>query len=94
MVYNIFPKQDPVGIEENTSFSSTPAYPNPATDHMMIPVDMSLNAYLSVFSIDGKLIENIVIPAGTHEYRLNLEGYTPGTYIYRLNGEAVKFTVQ
>ena len=94
MVYNIFPKQDPVGIEENTSFSPTPAYPNPATDHMMIPVDMSLNAYLSVFSIDGKLIENMVIPAGTQEYRLNLEGYTPGTYIYRLNGQAVKFTVQ
>lgn len=93
MVYNIFPKQDGVGIEENTSFSATPAYPNPATDHIMIPVDMTLNAILSIYGIDGKLIENVVVPAGTKEYRLNLQGYAPGNYIYRLNGSAVKFTV-
>ena len=92
MVYNIYPSSS-VGIEENTSFSPSPAYPNPATDHIMIPVDMSLNAYLSIYNIDGKLIENIVVPSGTHEYRLDLQGYAPGTYIYRLNGSAVKFTV-
>ena len=93
MVYKIFPKSDPVGIEENTSFSATPAYPNPATDHIMIPVDLPFSAYLSIFSIDGKLIENIVVPNDTKEYRLNLQGYAPGNYIYRLNGSAVKFTV-
>jgi hypothetical protein len=92
MVYKIFPREQ-VGIEENTAFSTSPAYPNPATDHIMIPVDMSLNMYLSTYSIDGKLIENIVVPAGTKEYRLNLQNYAPGNYIYRLNGSAVKFTV-
>lgn len=93
MVYNIFPNVDPVGIEENTSFSPSPAYPNPATDHIMIPVDMTLNAILSIYGMDGKLIENVVVPAGTKEYRLNLQGYAPGNYIYRVNGSAVKFTV-
>ena len=92
MVYKIFPKET-LGIEENTSFSASPAYPNPATDHIMIPVDMSLNAILSIYSIDGKLIENVVIPAGTKEYRLNLQRYASGNYFYRLNGSAVKFTV-
>ena len=92
MVYKIFPKNS-VGIEELTEFSPTPAYPNPATDHIMIPADLSFNATLSIFGIDGKLIENVVVPAGTKEYRLNLQGYTPGNYIYRLNGSAVKFTV-
>ena len=92
MVYKIFPKES-LSIEENTAFSASPAYPNPATDHIMIPVDMSLNAILSIYSIDGKLIENTVIPAGTKEYRLNLQSYAPGNYIYRLNGSAVKFTV-
>ena len=93
MVYNIFPKNNDVSIEEYTEFSASPAYPNPATDHIMIPVDMSFNATLSIFSIDGKLIENFVVPTGTKEYRLNLNGYAPGNYIYRLNGSAVKFTV-
>ena len=92
MVYKIYPYNE-LGIEENTEFSASPAYPNPATDHIMIPVDMSFNAYLSIFSIDGKLVDNIVVPAGTKEYRLNLQGYAPGNYIYRLNGSAVKFTV-
>ena len=92
MVYRVYPSEQ-VGIEENTSFTTTPAYPNPATDYIMIPVDMSLNAYLSIYNIDGKLVDNIVVPAGTKEYRLNLQGYAPGNYIYRLNGSAVKFTV-
>ena len=92
MVYRVYPSEQ-VGIEENTSFTTTPAYPNPATDYIMIPVDMSLNAYLSIYNIDGKLVDNIVVPAGTKEYRLNLQSYAPGNYIYRLNGSAVKFTV-
>ena len=94
MVYKIHPKEgDPVGIEENTAFTASPAYPNPATDHIMIPVDMTLNAYLSIYTIDGKLVDKVIVPAGTKEYRLNLQGYTPGNYIYRVNGSAVKFTV-
>ena len=94
MVYQIYPaSNDPVGIEENTSFTQNAAYPNPATDHIMIPSDLSFNAILSVYNIDGKLVKTAVIPNGTKEYRLDLQGFTPGTYIYRLNGSAVKFNV-
>jgi hypothetical protein len=39
------------------------------------------------------MVENLIIPAGTKEYRLDLQNYAPGNYIYRLNGSAVKFTV-
>ena len=94
MVYQIYPaSNDPVGIEENTSFTQNAAYPNPATDHIMIPSDLSFNAILSVYNIDGKLVKTAVIPNGTKEYRLDLQDFTPGTYIYRLNGSAVKFNV-
>jgi hypothetical protein len=39
------------------------------------------------------MVDNIVVPAGTKEYRLNLQQYAPGTYVYRLNGQTYKFTV-
>lgn len=91
MVYKIFP--DNLSIDENTAVSVSPAYPNPATNYMMIPVDLPNSATLGVFSIDGKMLENIVVPAGAKEYRLNLQGYAPGTYAYRLNGQVYKFSV-
>lgn len=92
MVYRIFPKSE--GIEENTAFTQTPAYPNPATDYIMIPSNLPLDAALTIYSIDGKIIDQKVIPGGTQDYRLDLQNYQPGAYVYRLNGAAVKFTVQ
>ncbi|MCQ2261030.1 MAG: thiol protease/hemagglutinin PrtT [Bacteroidales bacterium] len=91
IVYRIYPLE--LGIEDNTQFSSTVAYPNPASDYIMIPVNLNVNAILAVYSIDGKMVDNIVVPAGTQEYRLDLQQYKPGTYVYRVNGSAVKFTV-
>lgn len=92
MIYGIHPNT--VGIDENTAYTPAPCYPNPATDHLNIPVDLPLNAYLTVYTIDGRMVENLIVPGGTKEYRLNLQGYAPGAYVYRLNGSAVKFTVQ
>ncbi len=93
MIYKIHPKEE-VGIDENTYFAPSPAYPNPATDYLMVPVDLPLNAYLTIYSIDGKQLDSHIVPANTKEYRLDLQSYAPGTYVYRLNGEAYKFTVR
>lgn len=92
MVYKIHPNN--ASINDNTAFTTAPCYPNPASDYIMIPSDLPLNATLTVYSIDGKMVDNKVIPGGSKEYRLDLQGYAPGTYVYRLNGDAVKFTVQ
>ena len=92
MVYKIHPKTE--GIEDNTSYSIAPSYPNPATDYMMIPSDLPLNAYLTIYSMDGKIVDRHIIPGGAKEYRLDLQNYAPGMYVYRLNGNAYKFTVQ
>ena len=92
MVYKIHPNN--LGINDNTTYTTAPCYPNPASDYLMIPSNLPLNAYLTIYAIDGKVVENLIIPGGTKEYRLDLQGYAPGTYIYRLNGEAVKFTVR
>lgn len=91
IVYKIYPKD--LSIEENTAFTTSLAYPNPASDYIMIPVNMNVNAILAVYSIDGKMVDNIIVPAGTQEYRLDLQQYKPGTYVYRVNGSAAKFTV-
>lgn len=91
LVYKIYPKD--LSINENTIANVTPAYPNPATDYITIPVDLPNSATLGVFSMDGKMVDNMVVPAGMKEYRLNLQKYAPGTYVYRLNGSTYKFTV-
>lgn len=91
MVYKIYPKD--LSIDENTIAKTTPAYPNPASDYIMIPMNLPNSATVGVFSMDGKMVDSFVIPAGTHEYRLNLQQYAPGTYVYRLNGDTFKFTV-
>ena len=92
MVYKIHPNN--LGIDDNTSYSEAPCYPNPASDYLMIPSNLPLNATLVVYAADGKMVDKQVIPGGTGEYRLNLQSYAPGVYIYHLNGNAVKFTVR
>ncbi|MCQ2295461.1 MAG: thiol protease/hemagglutinin PrtT [Bacteroidales bacterium] len=91
MVFQIYPLN--MGINDNTTIHVAPAYPNPATDYIMIPADFVNPAAMGVYSADGKMVDRIVIPANTKEYRLDLQRYAPGTYIYRLNGQVFKFTV-
>ena len=92
MVYKIYPHYN--DIEDNTEFSTAQAYPNPATEYLMIPSDYDYNMRLAVYTIDGKMVDNIVVPAGTQEYRLDVRNYPAGSYFYRLNGNSYKFIVQ
>lgn len=92
IIYHLCPATE--GIANNTAFASAPAYPNPATDYLMVPAALPLNALLSVYSIDGKMVDKQIIPGGTDEYRLDLSRYPAGAYFYRLNNSAVKFIVE
>ena len=80
-------------ILENGELQITPAYPNPATEHITIPVDLTFNAILTVFAMDGSVVHHTIVPAGTKVYDLSLQGFAAGTYIYRLNGTAYRFSV-
>lgn len=91
-IHHLHPKT--VGIDENTIYTSAPVYPNPASEYVMIPAGLALNALLSVYTVDGRLVETAVVPGGTQEYRLDISRYAAGTYVYRLNGAAVKFFKQ
>lgn len=92
VVYKIQPKSS--DIEENTSFALAPAYPNPTSDYLMIPTDADFNMRLTVYSIDGKMVDNYVVPAGAQEYRLDVRNYPAGAYFYRMDGNAYKFIVE
>lgn len=91
MVYKIYPKD--LSIDAGAAAAVSPAYPNPASGHITIPVGLPNSAALGVYAMDGRMVDNIVVPAGTAEYRLDLRRYAPGTYVYRLNGNTYKFTV-
>ncbi len=91
MIHHIYPQTE--SIAENSIMQDAPAYPNPASNHITIPVDLNFNAILTVFSIDGTPVDHDIVPAGTKEYTLNLQGYPAGMYFYRLNGTAYRFSV-
>lgn len=92
VVYQIYP--NPVSIEENTEFTTLQAYPNPTTDYLMIPANFDCNLRMAVYSIDGKMVDNLIVPAGTQNYRLDVRNYPAGSYFYHLNGSACKFVVE
>ena len=95
MVNAMHPIESPEGIEQAVGFEETPVYPNPASEYVIIPAyDLANNAPLAVYSLDGRLIDRAIVPAHSHEYRLDLQGYAAGTYFYRLNGHAVRFVVK
>ena len=78
---------------ENSEMHVAPAFPNPASGQITIPVDLTFNAILTVFTIDGTPVDHVIVPAGTKEYTLSLSDYPAGMYFYRLNGMAYRFTV-
>ena len=91
MIHHIYPNKE--GIMENSEMHVAPAFPNPASGQITIPVDLTFNAILTVFAADGSVVHHTIVPTGTKVYTLNLQGFAAGTYFYRLNGVFYKFSV-
>ena len=91
MIHHIYPNKE--GIMENSEMHVAPAFPNPASGQITIPVDLTFNAILTVFAADGSVVHHTIVPTGTKVYTLNLQGFAAGTYFYRLNGVSYKFSV-
>lgn len=70
------------------------AYPNPATVKVMLPYSTNMVADMTVYSIDGKLIERRSLKAGNGEVELNVSNLPAGIYIYRVGGSTGKFLVR
>lgn len=87
--------RDIMAIEEIENIAElSAAYPNPATLSVNIPYELSSQADITVYSIDGKLVERRSLAAGSGVFEFGVSGLPAGIYIYRLGGASGKFMVQ
>ena len=94
-----------VGLDENTSGSSViagPAYPNPTSGRVFLPVTLNKSGSLEVeiFNLLGSRIKSVdfgFMDSGSQKLELSADGLPDGIYTYRLSGEGFqhsgKFTV-
>lgn len=84
-----------LGIEgvENTATLQA-AYPNPATVKVMLPYSTNMAADMTIYSIDGKLIDRRSLKAGSDIVEFDVSNLPAGIYVYRVGGAAGKFLVQ
>ncbi|UTW65680.1 T9SS type A sorting domain-containing protein [bacterium SCSIO 12643] len=90
----------PVGISENEvpEFRSVQIYPNPVMD--LLQVDLSgikqnTDLLISIFSIDGKLIQTFYPQNIGTTYQINVEDFAKGSYLLKVvsgkNVQVLKF---
>lgn len=83
----------------NTGISSVKAdkvllYPNPATDMLFVHYPLlKSDTPLSIYTAEGKKVEEVILPAESNSYFLDLSHYSTGVYIYMFDGEKGKFIV-
>jgi len=96
-IYSL-PGTIPNNISENTgkSFSTLPPYPNPSYSYVNLPyrLDAGQTSIMSIYNINGQLIEIKNIDAYFNVIKLNVENYNAGVYIYEYNGISNKFIVE
>ncbi len=71
-------------VNDLTSSASKQAYPNPATDHVLIPISVASNVavVLDVFDLSGKQVSALSgTTTSTEGIRVNTSTLQPGTYM-------------
>ncbi|TNE69938.1 T9SS type A sorting domain-containing protein [bacterium] len=90
-----------LGIDEEQSITKEiklyPNYPNPFNPSTIIKFNLpsSTRVDLSVYSIDGKLVSQLVnreLSSGLHEVSFDGTGMSSGVYFYRLSTNSVSLT--
>ena len=81
-------------ISENIVESSKAPFPNPANQIVYIPCESQKDAIISIFDINGKLIETKQGNCSNDGFLLDVKNYPPGIYIYECNGERNRFIKQ
>lgn len=75
--------------------SSSMAYPNPARSNIILPYELSEGetATMSIYNLNGQLIERFEIGSHFNQVQLNINSYSPGIYLYEYKGRSNKFIV-
>lgn len=71
--------------EDATEFALN-LYPNPASDYLQcfIPGRSDHSVTLTVYNATGTAVANVVVPAGTNEYRFNIAALSSGIYCVKM----------
>lgn len=78
-----------IGLEQPSRLSVEPpvVYPNPASEKINIALPYSMNADVSLRTIDGSLIKYVVIDR-SKSFALDMGSLPPGIYLLMIHGEA------
>ncbi len=81
--------------EEFLLVSNSVAYPNPAKSNIILPYELSERetATMSIYNLNGQLIERFEIGSHFNQVQLNINSYSPGIYLYEYKGRSNKFIV-
>jgi len=81
---------------DEEKFPTMHVYPNPARTELYIEYEYqpSDSKFITVYNINGVLVDKKPIDTGTEKQILDVRNYSPGTYIYTLGKKAGKFIVQ
>ena len=85
MVTNV--QNVPVKVKRN-------AYPNPATDLVMLPYEVNAATSMKIYDMQGKLVERKFLDKNKQELQLNVKNYPSGMYFFEVNGESNSFIVE
>ena len=77
---------------DNTVLGS--AYPNPAIHAVTVPYSLDAAATLTVYGMDGRVVESRQVQAGSGEAVIRVNNLPAGIYIYRINSQTGKFVVR
>lgn len=82
--------------EEFHLVSSSMAFPNPARSNITLPYELAdgETATMTIYNINGQLIERFEIGSHFNQVQLNVNNYSPGIYLYEYKGRSNKFVVQ
>lgn len=82
--------------EEFHLVSNSDAYPNPARSNIILPYELENGetANMSIYNLNGQLIERFEIGSLFNQVQLNVNSYSPGIYLYEYKGRSNKFVVQ
>ena len=69
------------------------AFPNPATDVVILPYDANGATSMKIYDMQGKLVERKFLDKNKQELQLNVKDYPSGMYFFEVNGESNSFIV-
>ena len=81
-------------VENVSANTKRHAFPNPATDIVILPYEVKTATSMKIYDMQGKLVERKFLDKNKQELQLNVKDYPSGMYFFEVNGESNSFIVE